>query len=84
MLYDKKELPEIYFIKHLHDDDTDYVDYENNILNKTLSPYIYENSIMAGFLDRLQPILSIFFDQMNIMKNFRNITVDKYYFKHKK
>ena len=39
---------------------------------------------MAGFLDRLQPILSIFFDQMNIIKNFRNITVDKYYFKHKK
>lgn len=84
MLYDKKELPEIHFMKHLHDDDNDYVDYENNILNKTLSPYIYENDIMAGFLDKLQPLLSILFDQMNIMKNFRNITVDKYYFKHKK
>jgi hypothetical protein len=71
-------------MKHIHDDDNDYVDYESNILNKTLSPYIYENDIMAGFLDRLQPLLAILFDQMNIMKNFRNITVDKYYYKHKK
>jgi len=77
-------IPEIHFMKHIHDDDNDYVDYESNILNKTLSPYIYENDIMAGFLDRLQPLLAILFDQMNIMKNFRNITVDKYYYKHKK
>lgn len=84
MLIEDKELPEIYYMKHRHDDNKDFIDYENSILDKTLSPYLYENDMMNSFLKRLQPLVAGLFDQMNIAKNFRNIMVDKYYYKHNK
>ena len=81
MLYQRKQLPELYYMKHRHDTDEDFVDYEKNILNKSLSPYIYENNMMNGFLTRLQPLVALLFDQMNIVKNFRNYMVDKDWYK---
>lgn len=84
MLIEDKELPELYYMKHRHDDNKDFIDYENSILDKSLSPYIYENDMMSSFLKRLQPLVAALFDQMNIAKNFRNIMVDKYYYKHNK
>ena len=81
MLYKRKQLPELYYIKHRQDTDEDFVDYEKNILNKSLSPYMYENNMMNGFLTRLQPLVALLFDQMNIVKNFRNYMVDKDWYK---
>lgn len=81
MLYQRKQLPELYYIKHRHDTDEDFVDYEKNILNKSLSPYMYENNMMNGFLTRLQPLVALLFDQMNIVKNFKNYMVDKDWYK---
>lgn len=83
MYYEKQSLPELHYMKHLHDDDTDYVDYENDILNKTLSPYIFSNDLMSGFLQRIKSLVSMMFDNFNIIKNFKNYNVDKYYYKHK-
>ena len=82
MLQEETEIPEVYYMKHRHDDDSDWVDYENNMLDKMLSPYIYENDMMNGFLKRLQPLTGKLFDQINIMKNFKNYIVDKYHYKH--
>lgn len=82
MLYDKKQIPELNYMKHLHDDDTNYLFYENVILDKSLSPYMYENDTMNGFLKRMQPLVANLFDHMNIVKNFKNYMVDKYYYKH--
>lgn len=84
MLYEKKELPEVFYMKHRHDDDTDFMDYENKLLDKMLSPYMYENDMMRGYLKKLQVLLASMFDQVNIAKNWRNIMVDKYYYKHNK
>jgi hypothetical protein len=81
MLYKRKQLPEMYYMKHRHDTDNDFVDYEKDILNKSLSPYMYENNIMNGFLTRLQPLVALLFDQMNIVKNFKNYMVDKDWYK---
>ena len=81
MLYQRKQLPELYYMKHRHDTDEDFVDYEKNILNKSLSPYIYENNMMNGFLTRLQPLVALLFDQMNIVRNFKNYMVDKDWYK---
>jgi hypothetical protein len=81
MLYQRKQLPELFYLKHRHDNDNDFVDYEKNILNKSLSPYMYENNMMNGFLTRLQPLVALLFDQMNIVKNFRNYMVDKDWYK---
>lgn len=84
MLYEEKDIPEIHFMKHRHDNDKDFVDYEKNILSNKLSPYIYKNDLMNSFLNMLQPLVAKLFDQMNIIKNFQNYMVDKYYYKHPK
>jgi len=81
MLYRKKQLPEIYYMRHLHDNDNDYVDYENMLLDKTLTPYLYQNDTMNGFLKKLQPLVGLLFDQMNVVKNFKNYIVDKDWYK---
>jgi len=81
MLYRKKQLPELFYLKHRHDNDNDYVDYENMLLDKTLTPYLYQNDTMNGFLKRLQPLVGLLFDQMNIVKNFKNYIVDKDWYK---
>jgi hypothetical protein len=83
MLDDRRQLPELRFMKTFHDKKDVNFDYENNILKKSLSPYIYENKVMANFLYRLQPIMSLLFDQFNLVKNWRNYMVDKYYYKQK-
>ena len=84
MLYNKKDLPELNYMKHRHDNNDQYVDYEKEILDSSLSPYMYENDLMRTFLKKMQPLVSILFDQMNVIKNFKNYTVDKYYYKHNK
>lgn len=83
MLYDRKQLPELNYMKHRHDDDDSYLDYEKELLDRSLSPYMYENDTMNGFLKRLQSLVSILFDHMNTMKNFKNYMVDKYYYKQR-
>ena len=83
MYYKEQYLNEIYELKHRHDDDTNFVDYEKDILNKTLSPKLFESDRMFFFLTRLQRLVAILFDNYNIIKNFKNYNVDKYYYKHK-
>lgn len=83
MLYNKKDIPELHEFYHRNDDLTKkYVDYENVILNNSLSTYIFNNPIMSGFLSLLNSSISMFFDQFNIIKNWKNFTVDKYWYKH--
>lgn len=82
MLYERKNLPELYFIKHRHDDNDQFVDYEKQILDSSLSPYMYNNNLMSDFLKKMQPLVSLLFDKMNIMKNFKNYNLDKYDYRH--
>lgn len=83
MLYDYKQLPELRYMKSRHNNNDSYVDYQNFILDRSLSPHIYENDNMAGFLTRMQPLVALMFDKFNIVKNFRNYMVDKYHYKQK-
>lgn len=83
MYYEEQSLQELHILKHRHDDDTDYVDYQNTILDRTVSPYLYNNDLMFSFLKKIQALVAMMFDNMNIIKNFKNYNVDKYYYKHK-
>jgi hypothetical protein len=83
MYYDDQSLPELHTLKHRWDDDKNYVDYENKILNNTLSPYIFSGDLMNSFIQKLQRLVAMLFDNFNIIKNFKNYNVDKYYYKHK-
>jgi hypothetical protein len=84
MLFQRKDLPELFYIKHRHDNSDNHVEYESKILDTTLSPYIYNNDIMNSWLKKMQPLVSLIFDQMNVMKNFKNYIVDKYEYRHTK
>jgi len=81
MLHDKQQLPELRFMKTFHDSETPNYDYEKNLLEKSLSPYIYENRIMSFFLNKLQGLLALQFDAVNVIKNWKNYMVDKYHYK---
>lgn len=83
MLYEEKDLPELHYMKHRHDNDKNYVDYEKGLFSRSISPYVYRNALMSGFLDKIEPLVAKFFDQMNIIKNFQNYMVDKYHYKQK-
>jgi hypothetical protein len=83
MYFEEQHIPELFFLKHRHDSEEDFVDYEKMILDKTLTPFIYNNDRMNNFLKLLQRPIAILFDNVNIIKNFKNFMVDKYYYKHK-
>lgn len=82
MLLRDKEIPELFEMKHRHDNFSNYVNYEDNILNNSLSPHIFNNNLMNSFLDRIKKVIVIMYDQHNIVKNFKNYIVDKYEYKH--
>ena len=84
MLHDRKQLPQLRFMKHRHDDFKDYLDYEKVILKQSLSSYMFQNDLMNTWLLSMQPLISLFLDQMNVMRNFKNYMVDKYHHKHSK
>ena len=81
MLFDQQQLPQLRFMKHRHDKIEGYFEYENQILDLSLSPYMYKNDNMNIWLKKMQPLVSIMFDQVNVMRNFKNYMVDKYYYK---
>ena len=81
MLQNRKELPELWSLKHRNDSEDRHVYYENSILDNSLSPYLYENDVMNGYLKRLQKLTSVLIDQMNVAKNYKNHLVDKYHYK---
>ena len=83
MLYERNQLPELFYMKHLHDDDTNFVKYDEVILDKSLSPYMFQNDLMNNWLKKMQPLVAILFDQMNIMKNWKNYMVDKYHYRQR-
>lgn len=82
MMYERKDLKEIYYMRHRHDTNNQFVDYEKQILTNSLSPYIFQNQLMDGFLTRLQPLVANLIDKHNIIKNLKNYIVDKYYYQH--
>lgn len=84
MLYERKQLPELNYLRHFHDDnDNKYNKYDETILNNSLTPYMYQNDFMNTWLNKMQPLVALLLDQMNIMKNWKTYTVDKYHWKQR-
>lgn len=83
MLDDFRQLPELRYMKNRHNTNESYFDYEKDIFNRTLSPHIFQNPKLAGFIDGIAPMASLMFDKFNIVKNFKNYMVGKYHYKQK-
>lgn len=54
------------------------IDYSDKIFIKNLSSYIFNNKILGDFIRKIQVMVSVDFESVNILKNFRNFMVDKY------
>lgn len=81
MLYKDKEIPELYHLKHLHDNKK-RLEHEEKFMKKSISPILFTNPKMRGFLEYIQSMLSLKFDMFNIVKNWKNYIVDKYEYRH--
>jgi len=82
-LYKDSQLKELFELKHRHDNnENDAFDIESNILKKTLSNFIFTNDTMNEFLLKMQRVYFLWFDQINILRNLKNWSVDKYYNNH--
>lgn len=78
-----KELHEIYFLKHRQDAPLHrHFPWENNLLKNTTSAYIWKNPTMNSFLLKIEKMLVLLVEKMNVARNFFNYTVDKYYNDH--
>ena len=83
MLYKKKQNSELYQLKHMHDNELHHgFDYENNSIMKSVTPVLLRNKTLNQFLNRIQELIAIWFDEVNILRNFFNYRVDKNYDRH--
>lgn len=76
-------IPELYELNHRHDNELHNAEnYKDNVLERSLSKYVYQNDKTAGFLDRIQPIVVQMINSNVILRNWFNHTVSKYYDRH--
>lgn len=77
------EISETYDLKHRFDSKTNrHYPWENDLLKKTTTAYIWKNTNMHEYLTKIQSILVLMVEQMNYARNFFNFTVHKYYNDH--
>lgn len=82
MLRKEKEIPEMYELKHFHDNYSKGYNYEETILKNTLSPHMYDNDNMAGFLNKISKLVYLLYTNFLLVRNLKNFFVDKYYNDH--
>ena len=54
---------------------TEYFDYTNNLLSKTMSNYMFRNSKTSGFLEKLQAILVFYINSIKLLRVFKNYKI---------
>lgn len=82
MLREEKEITEIYNLKHRNDKYEKGFDYSEKLLSKSLSPHLYNNPNMVGFLNKLNKMVVLMIDQVLYLRNLKSFFVDKYYNDH--
>ncbi len=77
------EITELYDLKHRYDSKTNrHYPWEESILKKTTTTYIWKNNNMNQYLTKIEIIMVLIVEQMNFARNFFNFTVHKYYNDH--
>lgn len=80
------EIPDMFTLKHMHDTDLPEMgfDYTNNLLEKTLSPVLYNNDNNISFLNSLNDMLVSLVDSVLPTRNIFFYSHNKYFNKHGK
>ena len=67
MLYQKKQNPELYQLKHMYDNELHRgFDYENNSIVKSVTPVLLRNKTMNTFLYKIQQLIAVWFDEVSV------------------
>ena len=83
MLEKQKQIPELYYLKTKWNHNPNrHFPWENNMLKKTLSATLFNNKHLSEYLLQLEQIVSLVVESVNIVRNFFNISVNKYYNDH--
>jgi hypothetical protein len=73
------QINELYYLKHKHDTFKHrHYNWEDNLLRKTTSSYIWKNPVMNKYLTHIQSILVLMVEKVSVQRNFFNFTVNKY------
>jgi hypothetical protein len=74
------QISELYDLKSRFNSYTNrHYPWEENLLQKTTSPYMWKNSTMNEFLNKIQKMVILMVEQVNYSRNYFNPTVHKYY-----
>lgn len=86
IIEENSEIPEMYVLRHKHDTDLPEMgyNYTENLLNKTLSPVLYNNNNNIMFLDKLSNMLVSIVDSVLPTRNIFFYSHNKYFNKHGK
>lgn len=83
MLEENSQIPELYYLKTRWDSNTyRHYPWENNILKKTTSVRPWMNPNLQGFLVLLEKNVALMVESNNIIRNFFNVAVSRYYNNH--
>jgi len=83
MLEQNSQIPELYYLKtRWNSSDDRHFPWENNILKKTTSVRPWMNPNLQGFLLLIEKNVSLMVEANNIVRNFFNVAVGKYYNDH--
>lgn len=83
MLEKDSQIPELYYLKtRWNSNNNRHFPWEDNILSKTTSVRPWMNPNLNGFLTRLQQNVALMVESCNIVRNFFNVAVSKYYNDH--
>jgi hypothetical protein len=80
------QIPEMYVLRHKHDTALPEMgfNYSENLLNKTLSPVLYNNTNNIEFLDKLSEMMVAMIDSVLPTRNIFFYSHNKYFNKHGK
>jgi hypothetical protein len=79
------EIPEMYIIKHKHDNlKNNGFDYTEKLLQKTLSPVLFVNDTNSEFLSYLNKQIVVMFDSLLPVRNIFFYSHSKYFNRHGK
>lgn len=80
MLERDSQIKELFDLKHINDDETHTgFDYEDKLMEKTLSSSMFQNPTTKTFLSYLKPMHINMIESNLLVRNFFNYTVSKYY-----
>lgn len=82
MIEKDMQIKELYDLKHINDNIETGFDYEEGLMNKSLSNLMFQNETTSTFLDKLKKLLVYTIESNLIARNFFNPTVGPYYNKH--